>query len=150
MAIKIISKNRKAYHDYTIEDTIEAGISLVGTEVKSLRDGRVNLSDGWVDITTDGQAWLREVQISPYSHGNRQNHEERRWRRLLLHKLEIERLRRRIDEKGMSIVPVKIYFKRGRIKVELGIGKGKKQFDKRQAAKAKDASKEIAQAMKRR
>lgn len=150
MAIKIISKNRKAYHDYTIEDTIEAGISLVGTEVKSLRDGRVNLSDGWVDITTDGQAWLREVQISPYSHGNRQNHEERRWRRLLLHKLEIERLRRRIDEKGMSIVPVKIYFKRGRIKVELGIGKGKKQFDKRQAAKAKDANKEIAQAMKRR
>lgn len=150
MAIKIISKNRKAFHDYTIEDSIEAGISLVGTEVKSLRDGRVNLSDGWVDITTDGQAWLREVQISPYSHGNRQNHEERRWRRLLLHKLEIERLRRRIDEKGMSIVPLKIYFKRGRIKVELGIGKGKKQFDKRQAAKAKDANKEIAKALKRR
>lgn len=150
MAIKIISKNRKAYHDYAIDDTIEAGISLVGTEVKSLRDGRVNLSDGWVDITTDGQAWLREVQISPYSHGNRQNHEERRWRRLLLHKIEIERLRRQIDEKGMSIVPVKIYFKRGRIKVELGIGKGKKQFDKRQAAKSKDAKKEIAQAMKRR
>lgn len=150
MAIKIISKNRKAFHDYSIEDSIEAGISLMGTEVKSLRDGRVNLSDGWVDITTDGQAWLREVQISPYSHGNRQNHEERRWRRLLLHKIEIERLRRQIDEKGMSIVPVKIYFKRGRIKVELGIGKGKKQFDKRQASKAKDAKKEIAQAMKKR
>lgn len=148
MGIKIISKNRKAFHDYQIEDTIEAGISLVGTEVKSLREAKVNLSDGWVDITSSQEAILKEVHIGIYSHGNRQNHEERRWRRLLLSKMEIDRLRRKVEEKGMSVVPLKIYFKRKYIKVELGIGKGKKQFDKRQASKEKDAKKEMAGVLK--
>lgn len=149
MGIKIISKNRKAFHDYNIEDKFEAGISLLGTEVKSLRAAKVNLSDGWVDITSQGLVLLKEVHIGIYTHGNRQNHEEKRWRPLLLKKVEIQRLKRQIEEKGFSIVPIKIYFKRALIKVELGLGKGKKQYDKRQSSKEKSAKKEMAQAIKK-
>lgn len=148
MGIKVISKNKKAFHNYDIGDSFEAGIELVGTEVKALRGGKVNLGDGWIDIDQDGDAVLKEAQIGHYSHGNIMNHEERRPRRLLLHKREILKLERAITEKGLSIVPLKIYFKGRYIKVEIALGKGKKAYDKRESAKKKDANKEIQRAMK--
>ena len=147
MGIKIISKNRRAYHDYQISDTYEAGLALLGTEIKSLRLGKVNLGDGWVDIDQD-EAFLRSVHIGSYSHGNRFNHEERRTRRLLLHKKEIIKLSRALHEQGFTLVPTKIYFKNRWVKVEIGLGKGKKLHDKRDTAKKKDAQREIAKAIK--
>jgi SsrA-binding protein len=146
--IKVISSNRKAFHEYTIGDKWEAGLSLQGTEVKALRDGRVNLSDGWIDITDEHEAILREVHIGHYSHGNIMNHEERRPRRLLLHSHEIDKLARAIREKGFTLLPLKIYFKGRHIKLEVALGKGKKSHDKRDAAREKDAKKEISRAMK--
>ena len=148
--IKVISSNKKAFHNYEIGEKWEAGIALLGTEVKALRDGRVNLGDGWVEITDDLEAVLREVHIGHYSHGNIMNHAERRGRKLLLHRRELSKMQRSINEKGLSVVPLKIYFKGGYIKIEVGIGRGKKSYDKRQSNKAKDASKEIARAMKHR
>ena len=150
MGIKIISKNRKAFHNYDIGDSWEAGISLQGTEVKALRATKVNLGDGWVDITANGEAILKEVHIGHYDFGNRANHDERRPRRLLLHKNEINKLGRAIAEKGFSVVPLKIYFKNSRIKVEIALGKGKKSHDKRETSKQKDANREISRAMKTR
>lgn len=149
MGIKVISKNRKAYHNYQIGDKLEAGVSLLGTEVKALRAGKVNLGEGWVDIDRHGQAWLKEAHIGHYDFGNRNNHDEQRPRRLLLHKREIARLGRAVNEKGNSIVPTMIYFKGSLIKVEVAIGKGKQLHDKREASKKKDASREIARALKR-
>ncbi len=148
--IKVIATNKKAYHNYDIGDSWEAGIALHGTEVKALRDGRVNLGDGWVDITDTDEAILMEIQIGHYAYGNRMNHEERRNRKLLLHAHEIERLGRQVREKGLSIVPIKIYFKGSRIKVEIAIGRGKKSHDKRESNKEKDANREIARAMRAR
>ena len=130
MSDKIITTNRAAYHDYHILETYEAGIALTGTEVKSARDGRVNLKDAYARVE-EGEAWLLNAHISPYSHGNRQNHEPTRERRLLLHKREIVRLRSRIEEKGLTIVPTKLYFKDRLIKCELAIARGKKLYDKR-------------------
>ncbi|MFY7930504.1 MAG: SsrA-binding protein SmpB [Oligoflexus sp.] len=146
--IKVIGSNRKAFHEYSVGDKWEAGLSLQGTEVKALRDGRVNLSDGWIDITDKHEAILREVHIGHYSHGNIMNHEERRPRRLLLHRHEIDKLARAVREKGFTLLPLKIYFKGRHIKLELGLGKGKKSHDKREAAREKDAKKEISRAMK--
>ena len=147
--IKVIASNKKAFHEYTIGDKYEAGIALKGTEVKALRDGRVNLSDGWVDL--DGyDAFLREVHIGHYSHGNIMNHAERRPRRLLLNSRELDKLGRAIQQKGFSLIPLKIYFTGSYIKVEIGLGKGKKSHDKRDAAKQKDAKTEIDRAMKSR
>lgn len=148
MGIKIISKNRKAFHNYEIGDKLEAGIELQGTEVKALRATKVNLGDGWVDITNNGEAILKEVHIGHYEFGNRMNHEETRPRRLLLNKREIIKLSRAVHEKGFSIVPTKIYFKGRYIKVEIGLGRGKKNFDKRESAKKKDAGREMARALK--
>ena len=148
MGIKVISKNKKAFHDYEIGDSFEAGIALVGTEVKALRGGKVNLGDGWIDINPDGEAILKQAQIGHYSHGNIMNHEERRPRKLLLHRREIVKLERAVTEKGLSIVPLKIYFKGRYIKLEVALAKGKKAFDKRESAKKKDANKEIQRAMK--
>ena len=150
MGIKVISKNRKAFHEYEIGESFEAGISLVGTEVKSLRLGKVNLTDGWVEITERREAILHDVQISPYSHGNIFNHAEKRERKLLLHKKEIAKLYRAASEKGIAIVPIKIFFKENLVKMEIALGKGKKLFDKRQTTKEKDANKEIAKAFKKR
>jgi SsrA-binding protein len=150
MGIKVISKNKKAFHNYEIGDSFEAGIELQGTEVKALRAGKVNLSDGWVDINANGEAILKETHIGHYSHGNIMNHAERRDRRLLMHKREIVRLTRAIDEKGYSVVPIKIYFKGRYIKVEIALGKGKKSFDKRESSKKKDADRQIERAMKAR
>ena len=149
MGIKVITSNRKAFHEYTISDKFEAGISLQGTEVKSAREGRVNLSAGWIDIRGD-EAFLMDAQISHYSHGNRMNHEEKRKRKLLLHRREIIKLEQQIAEKGMTIVPLKMYFKGQFIKVEIGVGRGKKLHDKRQSQKKKEADRDIARAMRNR
>jgi SsrA-binding protein len=149
MEIKIIQKNRRAGLDYELGDRFEAGIELVGTEVKSIRAGKVNLTEGWVEFR-DGEAWLREVQISPYSHGNIFNHEAKRPRRLLLHRKEITKLTVAIEQKGLTVVPTILYLKGQRVKVEVALGKGKKLYDKRESTKQKDASREIQRAMKKR
>lgn len=148
--IKVIATNKKAYHNYEIGESWEAGIALRGTEVKALRDGRVNLGDGWVNITDDNEAILMEIQIGHYAFGNLMNHEERRNRKLLLHAHEINRLAKQVREKGLSVVPIRIYFKGSRVKVEVAIGRGKKSHDKRESNKEKDANREIARAMRAR
>ncbi|MES2745961.1 MAG: SsrA-binding protein SmpB [Bdellovibrionota bacterium] len=148
--IKVIATNKKAFHNYEIGETWEAGIALRGTEVKALRDGRVNLGDGWVNITDDNEAILMEIQIGLYAFGNLNNHEERRNRKLLLNSHELTRLAKQVNEKGLSIVPIKIYFKGSLVKVEIAIGRGKKSHDKRESNKEKDANREIARAMRSR
>lgn len=148
MGIKVLVSNRKAFHEYTISDRVEAGLVLQGTEVKSLRLSKGNLTDGWVEFD-QGEAFLMDVQISHYTHGNIMNHEEKRRRKLLMHKRELVKLESRIAEKGFTVVPLKLYFKNGKIKVELGLGKGKKHYDKRESEKSKQANRDIARAMKR-
>jgi len=125
---KLIASNKKALHDYFVLQKLEAGIELTGTEVKSLRDGKANLKDSYVIVKGD-QAFLLAAHISPYSHGNLQNHEPERQRKLLLHKREIEKLHVQIVEKGLTIVPLRLYFKRSRVKVEIAVVRGKKQYD---------------------
>jgi SsrA-binding protein len=149
MSEKIVSTNRAAYHNYHILETFEAGIQLQGTEVKAARLGSVNLKDGYVTIDK-GELWLLSVHISPYSHGNRENHAPERNRRLLMHKREIERLRSKIQEKGLTLVPTKFYFKNGFIKCEIGVARGKKLHDKRETEMRKDQEREARVAMKRR
>ena len=146
---KVIATNREAYHNYHILETFEAGIQLMGTEVKSARDGRVNLKDAYV-MVRDGEAWMLNAHISPYSHGNRQNHEPTRDRRLLMHKREIIRLQSKIKEKGLTIVPTKLYFKGNLIKCELGIARGKKLYDKREDEARKTQEREARAAIKNR
>jgi len=143
----VVTTNRKAYHDYFIEEKFEAGISLVGTEVKSLRNGRANLKDSYV-IIKDGEAFLLNCHISPYSHGNIQNHEPTRTRKLLLHKKEIDKLWGNISQKGLTVIPLKIYFKRGKAKVEIGLAKGKRQYEKRESIKERESQREIERHMK--
>jgi SsrA-binding protein len=147
--MKIVAQNRKAFHDYFIEETLEAGIVLTGTEVKSLRDGKANLKDSYV-LIKDSEVFLFNCHISPYSHGNIMNHDPLRTRKLLLHKREIEKLQAKAAQKGYSIIPTKIYFKEGRAKAEIGLAKGKKQFEKRETIKKKEADREIERAMKNR
>ena len=147
-AEKLIASNRKAYHDYFVLQKIEAGIALTGTEVKSLREGRVNLKDSYVDVDR-GEAYLVAAHISPYSHGNRENHDPERRRKLLLHRREIDRLQGQIVEKGLTIVPLRLYFKGGRVKAEIAVVRGKKLFDKREAEKRRELDREAAAAMKR-
>jgi SsrA-binding protein len=146
-SMEAIAQNRKAYHDYSIEETVEAGISLTGTEVKSVREGRVNLKDSYV-IIKNGEAFLLNCHISPYSHGNIMNHDPLRTRKLLLHKREIQKLLGKATQKGYSLIPLKIYLKGPRIKVEIGLAKGKKLFEKRESIKAREARREIERAMK--
>ena len=147
--MKIVSQNRKAYHDYHIEDTLEAGIALSGTEVKSLREGRANLKDSYV-IVKGGEAFLLNCHISPYSHGNIMNHDPLRTRKLLLHRKEIDRLRGKIEAKGFTVVPLKLYFKGSFAKVEIGLARGKKFFEKRDTIKEREARREIEKARKTR
>jgi SsrA-binding protein len=147
--MKVVCQNRKAYHDYFIEESLEAGIALLGTEVKSLREGRANLKDSYVVVKGD-EALLLNCHISPYSHGNITNHEPLRTRKLLLHEREIKRLAAKAAQKGYSIVPLKLYFKGPYAKVEIGLAKGKKLFEKRETIKAKEARKEIERAIKTR
>jgi SsrA-binding protein len=140
---KIIASNRKARHDYTILDTIEAGIALTGTEVKSLRSGRASLVDGFATITDD-ELWLRNVHIAEYAEGTWTNHAPRRVRKLLVHRMELDRLAGKLKEGGLALVPLSMYFKDGRVKVELGLGRGKKSYDKRQDMAKRDADRELA------
>ncbi len=133
---KIICQNKTARRNYFIEDTYEAGIVLVGTEVKALRQGKGNLKDSYAKVE-DGEIYLYDMHISPYSHGNRANHDPLRTRKLLLHKREIKRLYGKTKEKGLTLIPLKAYFKDGKVKIELGTGKGKKLYDKRQTLKIK-------------
>jgi len=144
---KLIASNKKALHDYFVLQKLEAGIELTGTEVKSLRDGKANLKDSYVGFD-GGQAYLLSAHISPYSHGNLQNHDPERQRRLLLHKREIEKLHVQIVEKGLTIVPLRLYFKGSRVKVEIAVERGKKQYDKRETEKRREADREAAAAMK--
>lgn len=147
MGIKIIATNKKAYHDYYIEETFEAGIVLTGTEVKSIRLGKVNLKESFCRIK-DGEVFINNMNISPYDFGNRENHDPTRMRKLLLHHTEIDKLIRLTEQKGMALLPTKLYFKRNYIKLELGVGRGKKLHDKRQTIKQKEADREMAKAMK--
>jgi SsrA-binding protein len=146
---KVIAQNKKARHDFHIDDTFEAGLVLVGTEVKSLRAGRATLGDGFVDIDA-GEAWLHGVNIPEYSQGTWTNHSARRKRKLLLHKVEIDKLERKVAEKGFTIVPLSIYFKDGRAKVEIGLAKGKKEYDKRHSLAERQANREKVDAVQRR
>jgi len=141
---RILIANRKARHNYEILETVEAGMSLLGTEVKSVRLGKANLGDAYADIE-NGQAWLLHLHISPYSQGNQFNHEPLRKRRLLLHKAQIHRLRSKIQEKGLTLVPLALVLSNNRIKVELGLARGRKLYDKREAKAKADAEREMAQ-----
>lgn len=145
---KVVANNRAAFHEYFILDKLEAGLELLGTEVKSIRDGKVNIKDGYVNIR-DGQAYLDNVTIQPWAMGNRTNHEPTRSRRLLVHKGEIYELQSRVKEKGLSIVPLRLYFRNGRAKVEVAVVKGKKSWDKRQAIAERDAQREMQRAIRR-
>lgn len=147
--MKVVAQNRKAYHDYSIEETAEAGIQLLGTEVKSLRDGKANLKDSYV-LIKDSEVFLFNCHISPYSHGNIMNHDPLRTRKLLLHRKEIERIKGKAQQKGYTLVPLKIYFKGPFAKVEIGLAKGKKVYEKRETIKEREAKRDIERAMKNR
>lgn len=145
--IKIICKNRKARFNFDVEDTFEAGIALLGSEVKSLRNGKANLSDAYAKFR-DGEVFLVDAHISPYNQANRENHDPLRDRKLLLHKREIKKLLGKVAERGYSLIPLQLHFKRGKVKVLLGLGKGKKAFDKREAIKKKDQRRELERLLK--
>ena len=146
---KLIAQNKKARHDYHIEDTYEAGLVLQGTEVKSLRQGRASLVDGFVEI--DGhEAWLHGVHIPEYTQGTWTNHAARRKRKLLLNRVEIDKIERRVNEKGLTVIPLALYFLDGRAKVEIALAKGKKSWDKRAALAERQATRETQQAVGRR
>ncbi|HYW23127.1 MAG TPA: SsrA-binding protein SmpB [Terriglobales bacterium] len=143
-----IASNRRAFHDYFIDERYEAGMALTGTEVKSLRTGRANLADGYVRI--DGrEAWLENVHISPYAQGGYVNHEPRRPRKLLLHAKEIASLVGKVKQRGYTLIPLRMYFSRNHAKVEIGLGRGKRQYDKRQAMAEADAKREMERAIRR-
>ena len=148
-AQRIIADNRKAYHDYHVLDTMEAGVALLGTEVKAIREGRVNLRDSFARIDS-GEVWLMNVHISPYSHTGYAHHEERRQRKLLLHRHEIRKLNGRVTEKGLTLVPLQMYFKDGRVKVSLALVKGKQAHDKRETIRRREVDRETRAAVKAR
>jgi SsrA-binding protein len=146
---KIIATNRRARHEYTIEDVVEAGLVLTGTEVKSLRAGRATLTDGY-GLITDSEAWLYGVHIPEYAQGTWTNHEPRRTRKLLLHRKEIDRLASSIRERGLTLVPLSLYFKDGKAKIELGLARGKRTYDKRHELAKRDAAREVERELRRR
>jgi SsrA-binding protein len=139
--VQILARNRQATHNYFIQERLEAGIALLGTEVKSLRQGRANLKDSYA-LVRRGEVWLLNCHISPYSHGNLNNHDPLRDRKLLLHREEIRRLERQVRQAGLTLVPLQMYLQRGRVKVQLGVGKGKKLYDKRESIKQRDLDRE--------
>lgn len=149
-SIKIVAENRKARHDYTIHETYETGIALVGTEVKALRAGKANLKDSYAAVTKSAEVYLYNMHISPYEQGNQFNHEPLRDRKLLLHKAEIKKLIGKTREKGFTLVPLKLYFSHGKVKVELALATGKKNYDKRQSLAERAAKRDIDRAMKTR
>lgn len=146
--IKVIATNRRARHDYSILEAFEAGVMLSGTEIKSIRDGKVSLQDGYARIDR-GEGWLENVYIAPYDQGGKENLESRRHRKLLMHREELNRLIGKTQEKGLTLVPLRVYLKDGRAKIELGLARGKTEYDKRQTIAERDADREIAQALKR-
>jgi SsrA-binding protein len=145
----IIATNRQAYHDYFVDETIEAGIVLTGTEVKSIREGKVNLRGAFARIK-EGEVWLENVHIAEYAQGTYMNHAPLRDRKLLMHRREIARLTQRIQAKGQTLVPLKLYFKDNHVKVELGLGRGKKLYDKREAIAERESQRELARITKQR
>ncbi len=140
--IKVIAVNRQAYHDYFVEQTFEAGISLVGTEIKSIREGHANLRGSYA-MARKGEIWLENAHIAVYEHGNRYNHEPMRNRKLLLHRREIDQLLKRVETKGLTLIPLKLYLKGGKAKVEIGLCRGKKLYDKRDAIAERETKREI-------
>ena len=150
LRIKEVASNRKAYHDYFIDEKYEAGVVLTGTEIKSVRDGRVNLRDSFVRIDKEtNEAWLWNTHISPYGHASAFfNHNPTQARKILLHKREILKLAQKTQQKGLTIVPLRMYLKRGKAKVEIGVGQGKKLYDKRDAMNERDAARDMQRAMK--
>jgi SsrA-binding protein len=147
--LKVVARNRRARHDYHIDEVVEAGLVLTGTEVKSLRAGRASLTDGFGQVT-DGEAWLHGVHIPEYTLGTWTNHEPRRTRKLLLHRKEIDRLAASTRERGLTLIPLALYFKDGRAKVELGLARGKRSYDKRHDLAERDAAREVDRALRRR
>jgi len=146
-AVKTIAQNKLARVNYNILDTYEAGIALTGTEVKAIREGRVNLKDSYA-VVDGGEVWLHDMHVSPYSHGNRYNHDPLRPRKLLLHKAEIKRLYGKARERGLTIVPLSLFFRRGKVKVSLGVGQGKKLYDRREEIKARDDRRAMERALR--
>lgn len=149
MSVKVVATNRKARHDYHFHDTYEAGLVLMGSEIKSIRAGRVSLQEGFV-LFDGGEAWLVNVHIAQYDPASMQNHEPRRRRKLLLHRREIDRLQSRAQEKGYTVVPTKLYLKDGRAKVEIALARGKRQYDKRQTLAKRDSKRQVERALKER
>ncbi|HDM75768.1 MAG TPA: SsrA-binding protein SmpB [Deltaproteobacteria bacterium] len=147
-SFKLICQNKKAKHDYFIDDILEAGIVLLGSEVKSLREGRVNLKDSYAKVK-DGEVFLYGCHISPYPHASYNNHEPERVRKLLLHKREIKRLIGKTREKGYSLIPLRLYFRGGKVKVELALARGKKKHDKREAIKRREEDRELRRIMRK-
>jgi SsrA-binding protein len=143
-----VAVNRRAYHEYFIDEKYEAGVMLTGTEVKSVRNGRCNLRDGYVRID-NGEAWLENVHISPYAQGNLMNHEPLRPRKLLLHRKEISSLIGKVKQRGYTLIPLRVYFSRNHAKVEVGLARGKREYDKREAIAEREAKREIARAVRR-
>ena len=146
---KVVARNRRARHDYHIEDVYEAGLALTGTEVKSLRAGRASLTDGFAEISNN-EVWLHNVHIPEYTHGTWTNHEPRRTRKLLLHRREIDKLAAATAERGLTLVPLSLYFKDGKAKVELAVARGKRTYDKRHELARRDAAREVDRALRRR
>ena len=149
MAEKLIAENRRARHDYELVERVEAGLVLTGTEVKSLREGRATLAQAYADVR-EGEAWLHGLEIATYDQGNRANHEPMRARKLLLHRREIDSLYGKIREKGLTLVPTRLYFKDSRVKVELAVARGKEQRDKRRDLQERDAQRQMERALKSR
>jgi len=149
MGIKVVANNKKAFHDFFIEEKYEAGLVLQGTEVKSLRAAAVNLRDSYCRIK-NGEVFVENMHISPYDFGNRENHDPLRSRKLLLHVTEIAKLTKKVEERGLSLVPTRLYFKDGRAKLEIGLARGKKLHDKRQSLKQKQDAREVERAMRHR
>ena len=147
--IKIIAQNRKARHDYSIDESYECGIELMGTEVKSFRDGKISFPDAWAEVIK-GEIWLHSLVVAENPFSSVFNHEPHRLKRLLLHKEEIKRINRKVEEKGYTLIPLSFYFKKGRVKVELGLCKGKKAHDKRAAIREKDLKREISREFRNR
>jgi len=147
VSVKMIAQNKTARINYHIDDTFETGIVLMGTEVKSLREGKANLKDCYA-LVKDGEVFVHDMHISPYSHGNRMNHDPLRIRKLLLHKNEIKRLYGKSREKGLALIPLKLYFNKGKVKLEIGIGKGKRLYDKRESLKTKMDKRDMDRGMR--
>lgn len=145
-ADRVVATNRKAFHEYFVIDSLEAGIALTGTEIKSIREGKVTLGEAYARIE-NGELWLIGSHVSPYTHGNRQNHDPDRPRKLLVHKREIAELREATEQKGMTLVPLRMSLKQGRAKVEIGVVRGKKLYDKRDAAAEREMDRDIRRAM---